>query len=157
MFTNRLLQYAACPVGQVEIQRHRWDIVKEASASKPWWWMDIENPSWAPVHGVHPSEFVFQKSRAIASDFCGIQTHEGELYSTRRPWSTLLLLQWFFFHVITSQKHWKSLSNRRKSRSEAGNHSWEWKKGGSLNLVVKRDRCPKKCGRAWHLTQVASN
>ena len=35
----------------------------------------IENPSWAPVwNGVHPSEFVFQKSRAIASDFCGIQT-----------------------------------------------------------------------------------
>ena len=38
--------------------------------------MDIENPSWAPLwNGVHPSEFVFQKSRAIASDFCGIKRH----------------------------------------------------------------------------------
>ena len=41
---------------------------------------DIENPSWEPVrNGVHLSAFVFQKSRAIVSDFCGIQTHEGEL------------------------------------------------------------------------------
>ena len=46
----------------------------------------IENPSWAPVrNGVHPSEFVFQKSRAIASDFWGIQTHSGELCSLRVP------------------------------------------------------------------------
>ena len=43
-----------------------------------------QNPSWAPVrNNVHPSEFVFQKSWLIASDFCGIQTHEGELCFAR--------------------------------------------------------------------------
>ena len=34
------------------------------------------------TYRVHPSEFVFQKSHAIASDFCGMQTHDE--YSTRR-------------------------------------------------------------------------
>ena len=47
---------------------------------------DVENPSCAPVQNrVHPHDFVFQKSRAIARDFCGIQTHEGELHSARVP------------------------------------------------------------------------
>ena len=47
---------------------------------------DIKNPSWALVcNGVHPMEFVFQKLRAIASDFFGIQTHEGELCFARAP------------------------------------------------------------------------
>ena len=48
---------------------------------------DIENPSWAPLrNGAHLSEFVFQKSQAMASDFCGIRT-----------WSILFLPQCFLF------------------------------------------------------------
>ena len=79
----------------------------------------IKNPSWVPMwNAVHPSEFVFQKSRATASDFCGIQTHKGELHSTWAPWSILFLPQ-CFFPVITSQKHQKSLSNHRKLWSKA--------------------------------------
>ena len=47
---------------------------------------DIENLSWAPMwNGVHPSEFVFQKSQEMAIDFSGIQTHEGELHFARVP------------------------------------------------------------------------
>ena len=46
----------------------------------------IENPSWAPIRNrVHPLEFVFEKSWVIVSHFCGIQTHEGELYSVWAP------------------------------------------------------------------------
>ena len=42
----------------------------------------LSGPSWALVwNKVHLSKFVVQKSRAIASDFCGIQTHSGELHS----------------------------------------------------------------------------
>ena len=33
-----------------------------------------------------------------------------------------------FSPMITSQKHQKSLWNHQKSQSEAGNHSWVWKK-----------------------------
>ena len=40
---------------------------------------------WNRVHLVNSSEFAFQKSWAIASDFCGIQTHEGKLCSARAP------------------------------------------------------------------------
>ena len=94
--------------------------------------MGIENPSWAPLwNGVHPSDFVFQKSRAIASDFCGIQAHEGELRSARAPMIDSISFT-MFFPVITSQKHRKSLSNRQKSRSEVGSHSRVWKKDRSL-------------------------
>ena len=82
---------------------------------------------------VHPNEFVFQKSRAIASDFCGIQTHKAH----GRPWSILFLPQ-CFFSVRTSQKHRKSLSNCHKSRSEAGNQSGVWKK----THAVTRDGAP---------------
>ena len=62
----------------------------------------------ARVNGVHPSEFVFQKSRAIASDFCGIQTHEGELRSARAPTIDYISSTMFFFSVITLQKLRKS-------------------------------------------------
>ena len=86
-------------------------------------------------NGVHPSEFVFQKSRAIVSDFCGIQTHEGELYSTRAPMIDSISST-MFFPVITSQKYRKSWSNRRKSRSDSGNHSWVWKKHQDISLLV---------------------
>ena len=41
--------------------------------------MYTENSSRA----VHLTEFVLQKSLSIASDFCGIQTHEGELHSAQ--------------------------------------------------------------------------
>ena len=51
---------------------------------------------------VHPSEFVFQKSRPISSDFWGIQTHDGEHRFAWAPWSILFLPQ-CFFPVITSQ------------------------------------------------------
>ena len=34
---------------------------------------------------VHPSKVVFQKSRVIASDFFGIQTHAGERRSAQAP------------------------------------------------------------------------
>ena len=54
-----------------------------------------------------------------------------------------------FFPVITSQKHWKLLSNPRKSRSETGNHSWVWKKWNvfgehfskKLLCYIKRSDC----------------
>ena len=42
-----------------------------------------------------------------------------------------------FFPVITSQKHQKSLSNSRKSQSEAGNHSSIWKKS-HYNMIVRQ-------------------
>ena len=46
----------------------------------------IGNPSWLPMwNGVHLSEFVFQRSQAIASDFRGIQTPEGQIHSTWAP------------------------------------------------------------------------
>ena len=53
---------------------------------------------------VHPSEFVFQKSPAIASDFCGIQNHEGELHSARVPMIDSISSTMFFL-VMTSEKH----------------------------------------------------
>ena len=91
----------------------------------------MENPSWAPVRNrVHPHEFVFQKSRAIASDFCGIQTHEDELCSAWALMINSISTTVFFFPVITSQKHQKLLSNHRKSWSEARNHSWVGTKTG---------------------------
>ena len=59
---------------------------------------EIENLSWAPVwNRVHPSEFVFQKSQAIVSDFSGIQTHEGELHSARVPMINSISSTMFFF------------------------------------------------------------
>ena len=39
----------------------------------------------APANGIHPCEFVFQKSRAMASDLCGIKTHGGGVLSARAP------------------------------------------------------------------------
>ena len=84
--------------------------------------MDIENPSWVPVSNkVMLNEFVFQKARAMASDFCGIQTYNGELRSTRVPMIDSISYK-NFFPVITSQKHQKSLSNHWKSQSEERNH-----------------------------------
>ena len=85
-----------------------------AHAIVPMWY--IGNPSWAAVrNGVHPGEFVFQKPRAIASDFCGIQTHNGKLSSTRLPTIDSISSTpfWFFFFVpvMTSQKHQKSLKS----------------------------------------------
>ena len=63
-----------------------------------------QNPSWAPVRNeVHPSEFVFQKSWLIASDFCGIQTHEGELCFARAHMIDFISSA-IFFPVITSQR-----------------------------------------------------
>ena len=57
----------------------------------------IENPSWVPMwNGVHPSEFVFQKSQAIVSDFCGIQTHSGELLSAWVPMIDSISAKMFF-------------------------------------------------------------
>ena len=91
----------------------------------------IENPSWAPVwNEVHLSEFVFQKSRGIASDFCGIQTDESEHCLHEYPWSMINYVSStiFFFPVMNSQKQWKSPWNHRKSWVEAGNHSAVWKK-----------------------------
>ena len=47
---------------------------------------EMENPSWVLVrNGVHRSEFVFQKSWTTVGDFCGIQTHKGELCSAQAP------------------------------------------------------------------------
>ena len=78
-------------------------------------------------NGVHPSEFVFQKSRVIASDFCGIQTHESELRSPRLPMIGAIFSA-MSFPLANSQKHQKSRSDFRKSWSEAGNHTSVWKK-----------------------------
>ena len=65
---------------------------------------NIDDTSWSPVRsGVHPREFVFHKSRAIASDFCGIQTHDGELRSTRASMIDSISST-IFFSVITSHK-----------------------------------------------------
>ena len=36
-------------------------------------------------NGVDLSKFVFQESWPMTNDFCGIQTHEGELRSARAP------------------------------------------------------------------------
>ena len=59
--------------------------------------MEIVNPSLAPVrNGVHPSEFVFQKSLAMVSDFRGIQTHEGELRCAQAPMMDSLSSTMFF-------------------------------------------------------------
>ena len=85
---------------------------------------DIKNPSRAPVrNGIHPSEFVFQKSRAIASDFCGIQTHEGELPSRMGAPDRFYFFHNVFFLVITSQKtseitlkSWDIAASGRKSQ-----------------------------------------
>ena len=55
-----------------------------------------ENPSWAPVRkDVQLSEFVFQESWAIASDFCGIHTHAGELHYARAPMIYYIIPQYF--------------------------------------------------------------
>ena len=65
-------------------------------------YQDIENPSWAPVRNrVHPSEFAFQKSRAIVNNFCGICSYaltrvNSILHSTgTRDW-------FHFFHKFLS-------------------------------------------------------
>ena len=77
---------------------------------------EIENPSWASVwNGVHLSEFVFQKSQAMASDFYRIQTHDGELSSARMPMIDSISSTMCNFSVITSQKH-------RKHSQIVGNH-----------------------------------
>ena len=92
-------------------------------------YQDIENPSWAPVgNRVHPSEFAFQKSRAIVNNFCGICTHKGELHSAQHghPWLIPFLPQVFIMWQLN--KNIRNHSNCRKSRSESGNHSWIWKK-----------------------------
>ena len=49
---------------------------------------------------IHPSEFVFQKSRGIVSDFCGIQTHEGELCSAPAPIIDSISLTMFFLWLL---------------------------------------------------------
>ena len=81
----------------------------------------MENSLWAPMwKGVHLSEFVFQKSWVIASDFCGIQTHEDELCSTQPPMIDSISSTMFFScnnknignrsQIIGNhgQRHWKS-------------------------------------------------
>ena len=66
----------------------------------------IENLSRASVqNGVHPHEFVFQKSRAIASNFCEAQTHAGEIRSARAPIiysisSTMVFFPWWIHKNI---------------------------------------------------------
>ena len=100
----------------------------------------IENSSWAPVqNGVHPSEFVFHRNHSLSQVISGIQTHSGELISA---WAAMIdsIFSTMFFSVITLQKLWKSLPNRRKSRSEARNHSWVWNKDCSqfsCNFLVR--------------------
>ena len=59
--------------------------------------MYTENSSWV----VHLSEFVLQKLLAIASDFCGIQTHRGELRSAQVAVPMIdSISSTMFFHVI---------------------------------------------------------
>ena len=82
---------------------------------------DKENPSWSPVRNwVHPSELVFQKSWAIASDFCGLQTHDGDLRSVRvhdRFYFSTIFISWDNFTQISeitfksseiTVRNWKS-------------------------------------------------
>ena len=111
------------------VQFESSNVICKISAILSWsHYSHIENPSWVPVRNeVHPSEFVFQKSRVMASDFCGIQTHEGEVHSARSSIIDSISFT-MFFPVTASQRHGISLSNHRKSQSETGNHSWVWKK-----------------------------
>ena len=83
---------------------------------------EIENPSWAPVlHRVCiPEEYNLMRVNSIP---------QGAMID---PISSTM-----FLPVITSQKHWKSLSNHRKSQSEARNHSWVWKNIGDCFSTSK--------------------
>ena len=98
---------------------------------------DIANPSQVPMrNGVHLSEFVFQKSRAIASDFCGIQTHEGEL---RSAWASMInsISSTMFFFCDNFTKN-SGITPKLSEITEVGNHNWVWKKSGSLSCTKER-------------------
>ena len=94
---------------------------------------DIENPSWGPVrNGIHLSLY----SKEITSNSVYFLWNTNSWGWT--PFHMGTHDQFYFFHnvfflttkskVHAPQKYWKSLSKSWKSRSEAGNHSWVWKK-----------------------------
>ena len=100
---------------------------KPASCCKRQVMWDRESIMGPRAEQISP-EFVFQKSQAIASDFCGIHTHKGELRSTWAPLYQFYFLNNGFFCDNFTKNIKKSLLNHRKSWSEARNHSWVWKK-----------------------------